>query len=309
MRPPTSVARIPAEPGVYRFRDRAGGVLYIGRAVNLRRRVRSYWGDLRGRAHLAEMVARIAHAEVLTCDSDHEAAWLERNLLERHMPEWNRTAGGQETPALIRLDRQPRAPGLTVVVRPRPGPHVQHFGPYLGGLKVRLAVSALHRVLPLAYTGEDLTGAERDMAVVRGVGPEHREEIARTTVAVLNRNRSAVARLRRELTTRRDAAASEHAYELASRVQSELAALEWIVSPQSATTLDRQDLEFCGWADGMLLRFEVRAGRLCAWQQEECTAERAGPLIARTPSKWRRFAQRNSELAARMTNAAAAGGS
>ena len=126
---PVRAAALPRAPGVYRFRDRAGRVLYIGRAVSLRRRVLSYWGDLGDRAHLAPMVARIARVEAVTCDSAHEAAWLERNLLEHRRPPWNRTPGGQEAEVWIRLSASPRAPGLTVVRQPAPG----DFGPYLGG--------------------------------------------------------------------------------------------------------------------------------------------------------------------------------
>jgi hypothetical protein len=61
--PPLALAaRLPHAAGVYRFRDAAGKVLYLGRAVSLRRRVVSYWGDLGDRAHLAVMVGRIADA-------------------------------------------------------------------------------------------------------------------------------------------------------------------------------------------------------------------------------------------------------
>ncbi len=63
--PQAAVASLPQAPGVYRFRDRHAGVLYIGRAVNLRRRVASYWGDLGSRGHLAPMVARIARVQAL----------------------------------------------------------------------------------------------------------------------------------------------------------------------------------------------------------------------------------------------------
>jgi hypothetical protein len=55
---PAGAAALPHGPGVYRFRDQAGRILYIGRAVRLRRRVLSYWGDLGDRVHLAPMVAR-----------------------------------------------------------------------------------------------------------------------------------------------------------------------------------------------------------------------------------------------------------
>ena len=82
--------RLPAAPGVYRFSDAGGRVLYLGRAVSLRRRVVSYWGDLGDRGHLAPMVARTARVEAVVCDSAHEAAWLERNLLRASLPPWNR---------------------------------------------------------------------------------------------------------------------------------------------------------------------------------------------------------------------------
>src|ERR1700761_8486548 len=95
-RRPAAVPRLPAEPGVYRFRDARGRVLYVGRATALRARVGSYWSDLRGRRHLTRMVAQVARIEAVACGSVHEAAWLERNLLETAMPRWNRTPGGQE---------------------------------------------------------------------------------------------------------------------------------------------------------------------------------------------------------------------
>jgi excinuclease UvrABC nuclease subunit len=161
--PPVRAAALPQAPGVYRFRDRAGRVLYIGRAVSLRRRVLSYWGDLGDRAHLAPMVARIVRVEAVTCDSAHEAAWLERNLLEHRRPPWNRAPGGQEAEVWIRLSASPRRPGLTVVRQPASG----DFGPYLGGQKVRDAVSGLGRVLPLGYAADGQAGTERDMARVR----------------------------------------------------------------------------------------------------------------------------------------------
>jgi excinuclease ABC subunit C len=108
---PVKAAALPRGPGVYRFRDRAERVLYIGRAVSLRRRVLSYWGDLGDRAHLAPMVARIARVEAVACDSAHEAAWLERNLLEHRRPPWNRAPGGQEAEVWIRLSASLAARG------------------------------------------------------------------------------------------------------------------------------------------------------------------------------------------------------
>jgi excinuclease ABC subunit C len=120
--------RLPLAPGVYRFRDASGRVLCLGRATSLRRRVASYWGDLRGRAHLSPMVARIARVEAVACDSAHEAAWLERNLLQAVKPPWNRAPdGGQEVEVWIRLSDDPHTPGVTVVHERNDKD--RHFGP------------------------------------------------------------------------------------------------------------------------------------------------------------------------------------
>jgi excinuclease ABC subunit C len=311
--PRTLVARLPLEPGVYRFRDAAGHTLYLGRAVNLRRRVASYWGDLRDRDHLAPMVARIARLEAVVCDSPHEAAWLERNLLERHKPPWNRSpSGGQEAEVWIRLSESARAPGVTVVYHRSPGEGARHFGPYLGGRKVRDAVSGLSRVLPLGYTAERYTGAERELARIRGASPGAGAGLVRAVTAVLDRDPAAVAALRGELTARRDAAAAGLAFEFAARLQAELEALDWVTAEQKVTQAQPSDFDVYGWADGVLIRFEVRGGRLSGWSQRACGTAAARRHLAeassgepRPPgparrSAWADFARRSAELAARL---------
>jgi excinuclease ABC subunit C len=292
-------ARLPLAPGVYRFSDAAGRVLYVGRAVSLRRRVVSYWGDLGDRAHLAPMVARIAGLEAVVCDSAHEAAWLERNLLEACLPPWNRSSrGGQEVAVWIRLSEAGRAPGVEVVHRPLPG--ARHFGPYLGGRKVRCAVSGLCRVLPLAYAGDEPGGARHEMARALGVSAAERAALAQTVAAVLDRDPGAVASLRARLSARRDAAATALAFEFAARVQGEIEALDWVTAEQKVTRSPPADFDVYGWAEGTLICFAVRGGRLAEWARRTCGAAPARRLLATTPPEWAGFARRNAELAARL---------
>jgi excinuclease ABC subunit C len=298
--PPAAVASLPQAPGVYRFRDTRGGVLYLGRAVNLRRRVASYWGDLGARRHLAPMVARIARVQALVCDSEHEAAWLERNLLEVQLPRWNRTAGGQEVPVYIRLDLRPRSAGLTVVHTAGPAQGVRYFGPYLGGLRVRLAASALHRVLPVAYAADGLRGSDRGMAAARGIGPGDRAALTETVVAVLERDAAAMTWFRAELEQRRDSAAAKLAFEVAARIQAEIEAADWVTAVQRVTLADGGDADVHGWAGGVLVSLAIRDGRLSEWRQRPCTEAAAAPLLATTPQAWTPFAQRNADLAARL---------
>ncbi|MFF0345215.1 GIY-YIG nuclease family protein [Kribbella sp. NPDC004875] len=291
-----SVRELPTGPGVYRFRDATGKVLYVGRARNLRRRVQSYWVNLGDRPHLARMVRRIARVEGVWCDSEHEAAWLERNLLEHFKPRWNRVEGGAEVVGYIRLDSGTR-PGLRfehIVAGNAP-----HFGPYLGGLRIRQAISGLHRVLPLQYTVEG-DGSAEEFGRLFGIGPKDRDALARAAIAVLERDPAAVGTVRDELVRRRDRAAGELRYEFAAKVQGEIEALDWIVAEQKVSWLEPRDADVYGWASGVLVRFEVRGGRMCRWTQRAAGAATGRERAAETPELWREFAQRNAELAARM---------
>jgi excinuclease ABC subunit C len=295
---PAAISRLPQAPGVYRFRDQAGAVLYIGRATALRSRAASYWSDLRDRAHLAPMVARVGQVEAVPCDSPHEAAWLERNLLEAARPPWNRTPGGQENPVCLRLDTRPRAPGLTVVRRPEPGAGRRHFGPYLGGLRTRQAAAAIGRVCPLAASGTALGGAARDLAQARGAAGGDPVALAGAAAAILAREPAAVAAARAGLGELRDRAARALAFELAGKIDAELQALDWVTSPQRVTTVEPADFEACGWSGQLLVRFAVRGGRLQEWSLERCGRAAAAPALAATPAGWTGFAQRAAGLAA-----------
>jgi excinuclease ABC subunit C len=286
------VTRLPTGPGVYRFVDERGRALYVGRAVDLRRRVASYWGELRGRRHLRRMVPRIAGIDAIACDSGHEAAWLERNVLERSKPRWNRIRGGLEVPLFIVVD--PDRSALRAVHDS--GPSDRTFGPYLGGTQVRLAVSGLLRVFPVHYASTRLTRAERELASVRGFASTTGADLTAGVLAVLRREPDAVAALVDELTTRRDAAARALAFELAARLQTEIEALDWITQEQKVHTVGG-DATAYGFAGGLLLRLDVRAGRLDGWQVRSARPDSAAVLVADSPPQWRAFAQRNVDLA------------
>ncbi|MGI5242716.1 hypothetical protein [Dactylosporangium sp. CA-139066] len=290
---PAAVRRLPSVPGVYRFRDDAGRILYIGRATQLRARVASYWSDLRDRPRLRRMVAQVRAVEAVACDSVHEAAWLEHNLLMRRKPRWNRTRGGQESTVHIGLDSGPDTPGVRISHLPTPG----CFGPYLGGARTRLAVSGLHRIRPLAYTGKRLSGAERDLAEKLGVTAADRDGFAASVAAILAREPGAVAAARADLEAVRDRAAEGLRFELAGQIQEELEALDWLTGPQRVSALEPVDLRAAGYAGGVLVLFTVRAGRLDEWAQRPSTPGRAARYLAATPDEWRGFAERAAQLA------------
>nr|WP_300142489.1 GIY-YIG nuclease family protein [Propionicimonas sp.] len=296
---------LPAEPGVYRFRDDRDRVIYVGRATDLRSRVRSYAGDLADRPHLRRMAPQVARVEALVCASAHEAAWLERNLLERSLPRWNRVRGGMELVGWLVVRADAGRPGLDLVID---GPDMPcaAFGPYLGVERLAIARSALLRTWPLPLAGNRLDAADRSLAEARGVGPGDRGRFADRLRAVLEREPAAVAELHDLLLVARDRAVAQLAFETAAQVQAEVAAVDWLVSPQRVTGCT-PGLVVSGWADDVLVTLRTPTDRLDHWTARR-TPQDAGERAAnQTPPEWREFATRNATLAAALLATAGAG--
>jgi excinuclease ABC subunit C len=138
------------------------------------------------------------------------------------------------------------------------------------------------------------------MASKRGVGTGDRVALVGALTSLLSRDPTALESVRAQLVARRDAAAEVLAFELAGRLQNEIQAVEWLTCAQRVTLADPEDFEVYGWSSGILVRFQVRAGRVRTWTQRPRTAASAARLVAGTPDDWREFADRNAALAARL---------
>ena len=194
------------------------------------------------------------------------------------------------------FDTGTKRPGLRFTHAPTPT--AQHFGPYLGGLRVRLAISALHRVLPLPYTS-DTDGSTREFAQLFGVGPADRSTRAdggRSSGPTQMRCTA----LRAELVRRRDHAATELRFEFAAKLQDEITAFDWIVAEQKVSHLDPRDADIYGWSNGILVQFQMHAGRISTWTQRPTSETTARARVTSTPALWQPFARRNAELAAHL---------
>ena len=232
---PANLAKLPSRPGVYFFVDARGRLLYIGRAANLRSRVRSYWTAGLDRPGLRGMVRRVRRILAGPCVSEHEAALLERTLLERLVPPFNRTTG-VETVVGVRLRSAP--PGIAAVVELAPRAD-RVFGPYLGWAPTHAAASALLRLFPVHFCRPhgELDSVQRDLARVRGVSETDLEQLSQRATGVLERDRSAVIdavdRVRRE----RDRASELRLYERASELQRQIDGILWITQRQDVMRL------------------------------------------------------------------------
>src|SRR5438067_4152968 len=213
---PDAVRALPHRPGVYCFRDRRSQALYVGRAGDLRRRVTSYWGSLNDRPHLRSMVRRVRAIETTECRTEHEAAFVERDLITRLDPPFNRSYG-TEREVYIRL----RDDGALHVVHDTLEAGSLHFGPYLGGRAVRDASIALRMLYPLDREA-------RAVAVARGLDIADAALVRPRLIALLNGDAMEASDAAKRLMAMRDAASERLAYEFAGEVETRIAALEWI---------------------------------------------------------------------------------
>ena len=229
------LSHVPDAPGAYLMFDRQDRILYVGRAGCLRERVRSYWHASLRRPGLRAMVRRIRRVVTVTTASEHEAAFLERALLERHDPPFNRTLG-LESIVAIRL-----APtSVTAVHEIVPAEGVRYFGPYLGWSATAGAASALARTFPihLCRPAREMTSVERDMARRRGVSVADGPALARSITAVLERDATAVEDVIVRTEGVRDQASALALYERAAELQGEIAGVRWVAQPQSIASFD-----------------------------------------------------------------------
>lgn len=137
---------LPRSPGVYLFRGRGDEVLYVGKAKDLRARVRSYFsGD--GRAKIADMMTELVRVDHVACVSDFEASVREIRLIQQHRPRYNRRGRDPERYCYLKLTRE-RWPRLSIV-RKMLDDGAHYLGPFGGRGLAELVKDAIEVALPL----------------------------------------------------------------------------------------------------------------------------------------------------------------
>jgi excinuclease ABC subunit C len=151
--------KLPAKPGCYIYRDSQGDVLYVGKAISLKSRVRSYFQkSTRHGARIERMVRRVADIEWIVVDSELEALVLECNLIKQHRPPFNvRLRDDKSYPYItITNEKFPRVMFTRKVKRDGS----KYFGPYTSAWAVRDTLTMLHKAFPLIPCGKIWTGRE-----------------------------------------------------------------------------------------------------------------------------------------------------
>lgn len=149
--------RVPTQPGCYIYRDKNCNVLYVGKAINLRSRVRSYFREsTRHGTRIARMVSLIDDMEWIVVDTELEALVLECNLIKEHRPPYNVRLRDDKSYPFIMISKEP-FPRVMFVRRPRKD-GAKYFGPYTSAMAVRETLQLLHRTFPLIPCGKSWSG-------------------------------------------------------------------------------------------------------------------------------------------------------
>jgi excinuclease ABC subunit C len=138
--------RLPTQPGVYLMKDRRGKIIYVGKAANLRARVRQYFQPASGdtRAFVALLEGIVADIETVVTSNEKEALLLENNLIKRHQPRFNVKLTDDKNYLVLRLD--PRAPWPRLeVVRKIANDGAYYYGPYHSATSCREALRVVNR--------------------------------------------------------------------------------------------------------------------------------------------------------------------
>ena len=141
--------KLPANPGVYIMHDEQDTILYVGKAVNLRNRVRSYFRENIGRGpQIDKMVSLIARFEYIVTDSELEALILENNLIKEHLPKYNTLLKDDKTYPYIKVTVGEAYPRI-LFVREMKKDKARYFGPYTSAGAVKDTIELLNKLYKL----------------------------------------------------------------------------------------------------------------------------------------------------------------
>ena len=266
-----ALAVLPDKPGVYLMHDAEGKVIYVGKAVVLKNRVRSYFRNLASHTpKVKAMVAKIAEIETIITSSEVEALILECNLIKKYRPRYNISLKDDKSDPYLKVTMQEDFPRLHMTRRlSRDG--AKYYGPYADAGAMYETMKLLKTMFPLRTCRKMNPDRpclnyhiKRCLAPCAGyVSKEEYGKMIKSVCMVLD---GRTTELERDLKQRMQEAAEEYAFEEAARLRDQLQAVERLNESQKAVTNNGGDMDVIGFAQDMtgncLQIFFVRKGKL-----------------------------------------------
>ncbi len=155
------LATLPTKPGCYLMKNAEGKIIYVGKAINLRNRVRSYFhADSSHDAKTRRLVRDIAHIEWIVVGSELEALILEMNLIKKHRPKYNIRLKDDKRYPYIKVHWNEPFPHVTVT-RQMADDGARYFGPYTSAWAVYQTLDVLRKIFPYLTCDREITGMDK----------------------------------------------------------------------------------------------------------------------------------------------------
>lgn len=267
------LSNLPTKPGVYIHKDAEGNVLYVGKAINLRSRVRSYFHSNVDSIKTQRLRRQIADIEVITTETELEALLLEMTLIKQHRPQFNVRLKDDKRYPYIKIHWADPFPKVTVTRRMvRDGS--RYFGPYTSAWAVQQTLDLLRKVFPYLTCDRVITGKDERACLYYDIKlcnapcigavnqDQYRAEIHRLMEFLDGKSEHIV----RGIEAKMERAAADLQFEKAADYRDQLKAIERITARQKVIGASDTDQDVIAFArsdgDACVQIFFIRHGKL-----------------------------------------------
>jgi len=273
---PDRLADFPDKPGVYIMKDKRNKIIYVGKAVSLKNRVKSYFQSQKNLPiKVVSMVSNVEDIEYIVTDSEVEALILECNLIKFHKPKYNILLRDDKQYPYIRISLYEPFPRIEIV-RTVKRDGARYFGPYADVGAMREAIDVIKKIFPIRSCKKDLSQVllderpclnyhiKRCMAPCQGwVREDEYNEMINNIILFLEGKRETLVK---QLKERMHEAAENLDFERAAVLRNQILALEKVLEKQRVVSTDMIDQDIIAMARGSgnvcIQVFYVREGKL-----------------------------------------------
>lgn len=284
---------VPDNPGVYMMLDEQGEIIYVGKAKNLKNRLRSYFFNLSNRtAKVMAMLEHVADFRYIICASEVDALLTENNLIKKHSPKYNILLKDDKAYPFLRIDMHEPYPRIELV-RKLKNDGAKYFGPYMQSVNIKDIFDLIHTAFAVRECRRDLSKPSRpclNMHLGRCLAPcthkvseqEYKAEMQKVIDFLKGNDREVEKTLKEKMMK----FAAEENFEVALNYRNKLALLDKLVRKQvSALPKDFNLDVFAFETNGVVSAISmlvVRAGKLVGGENvvsESCDEDIASYLL------------------------------